>query len=107
MTEWTKLVSSIYKQKSASNPNYKLKDAMKDAKKVYKKNKTKKGGNLDEPVADSSPVQEPDPVADEPVAKGGSKKRKNKTMKKKKGGDVVSGKQNDIVASHPVSSKSS
>ena len=46
MNEWAKLVSKIYKEKSRTNKNYKLKNAMKDAKKVYKKNKTmkKRGG---------------------------------------------------------------
>jgi hypothetical protein len=43
MNAWAKLVSKIYKEKSRTNKNYKLKNAMKDAKKVYKKsNKTMK-----------------------------------------------------------------
>jgi hypothetical protein len=51
MTEWTKLVQKIYNE-NKSKPGYKLGDAMKDAKKVYKKdavepknksNKNKKG----------------------------------------------------------------
>jgi hypothetical protein len=42
MNEWAKLVSKIYKEKNKTNKNYKLKNAMKDAKKVYKKNKTMK-----------------------------------------------------------------
>ena len=40
-TEWTKLVQKIY-QENKSKPGYKLGDAMKDAKKVYKKNTTSK-----------------------------------------------------------------
>ena len=36
MTAWTDTVSKVYKENKAKNPNYKLKDAMKDAKKVYK-----------------------------------------------------------------------
>jgi hypothetical protein len=35
-TEWTKLVKKIYNE-NKDKPNYKLGDAMKDAKKVYKK----------------------------------------------------------------------
>lgn len=37
MNDWAKLVNKIYKEKSKTNKNYKLKNAMKDAKKVYKK----------------------------------------------------------------------
>ena len=50
MSEWTKFVSAFYKKKHASNPNYKFKDALKEAAKVYKKSapsavgKTKKSG---------------------------------------------------------------
>lgn len=36
MTAWTDLVSAIYKEKHSVNPEYKLKDAMKDAKKQYR-----------------------------------------------------------------------
>jgi hypothetical protein len=49
MSDWTKFVTAYYKKKHASNPDYKFKDAMKDAAKEYKKgtpsssaNKTKK-----------------------------------------------------------------
>jgi hypothetical protein len=42
MNEWAKLVSKIYKEKNKTNKNYRLKNAMRDAKKVYKKNKTMK-----------------------------------------------------------------
>jgi|PlaIllAssembly_1097288.scaffolds.fasta_scaffold09667_10 hypothetical protein len=34
-TEWNKRVMKIYKERKAQNPDYKLKDAMKDAKKGY------------------------------------------------------------------------
>jgi hypothetical protein len=37
MTAWTDLVQKIYKEKSGKNASYKLKHAMKDAAKVYKK----------------------------------------------------------------------
>ena len=36
MTAWTDLVSAVYKEKHSANPDYKFKDAMKDAKKQYK-----------------------------------------------------------------------
>ena len=49
MTAWTDLVQKIFKDKSSKNSSYKLKHAMKDAAKVYKKHgKTAKkvhGGN--------------------------------------------------------------
>jgi hypothetical protein len=35
MTAWTDLVSAVYKEKHSANPDYKFKDAMKDAKKQY------------------------------------------------------------------------
>ena len=45
MTAWTDLVQKIYKEKSGKNSSYKLKHAMKDAAKVYKKHsKTAKKG---------------------------------------------------------------
>lgn len=43
MTAWTDLVSRIYKE-NKHKPGYKLKNAMKDAKKVYKKSKSSKHG---------------------------------------------------------------
>lgn len=62
MSDWTKFVSEFYKKKHASNPDYKFKDALKEAAKVYKKGtsntKTK--------------------------AKKSVKSRKSKTMKKNK-----------------------
>lgn len=49
MSNWTKFVTEYYKKKVATNPEYKFKDAMKDAAKEYKKGtpavaKTKKSG---------------------------------------------------------------
>lgn len=50
MSDWTKFVTAYYKKRHASNPDYKFKNAMKDAAKEYKKgpsatrNKTKKTG---------------------------------------------------------------
>jgi hypothetical protein len=37
MTEWTNLVSKVYKDNHAKDSNYKFKDALKDASKMYKK----------------------------------------------------------------------
>ena len=71
MTAWTNLVTSIFKKnkktKKGGKP-YSFKDALKDAKKVYKKNKTQKGGQKDK---------------DEDVsgASGGKKMKKEKKMK--------------------------
>jgi len=67
MTEWTNLVKTMFKNGRKTNKNYKLKNAMKDAAKVYKKkNKSTKmnrksrkgrrryrGGNEDELRNDS------------------------------------------------------
>ena len=36
MSEWTKLVSATFKKNRKTNKNYKFKDALMDAKKVYK-----------------------------------------------------------------------
>jgi hypothetical protein len=35
-TEWTKLVSSVFKKNRSTNKNYKFKNALMDAKKLYK-----------------------------------------------------------------------
>ena len=37
MTEWTNLVSKVYKENHAKDSNYKFKNALKDASKMYKK----------------------------------------------------------------------
>jgi hypothetical protein len=37
MSAWTKFVTEFYKKEHAKNANYKFKDAMKAAAKVYKK----------------------------------------------------------------------
>jgi hypothetical protein len=39
---WVSLVSQVYKQGKAKNPSYKFKQALKDASKMKKKNKTAK-----------------------------------------------------------------
>jgi hypothetical protein len=47
---WVKFVLEIFNKNRAKNPNYKYKQAMKDAAKLKKKNKTMKaGGEVDEP----------------------------------------------------------
>jgi len=43
-TAWTKLVAQTYKKHHKKNKSYSLGDAMKDARKIYKK----KGGNSNE-----------------------------------------------------------
>lgn len=40
MSKWTTHVMNVYKENKKNNPNYKFKDAMKDAKKSYNKNAT-------------------------------------------------------------------
>lgn len=62
MSDWTKFVSDFYKKKHASNPDYKFKDALKEAAKVYKKGTSKT----------------------KTKAKKSVKTRKSKTMKKNK-----------------------
>ena len=37
LTEWTKLVSEIFKKNRAKNSTYMFKQALKEAKKIYKK----------------------------------------------------------------------
>lgn len=65
MSDWTKFVSEFYKKKHASNPDYKFKDALKEAAKVYKKGTS----NVSKTKS---------------KAKKSVKSRKNKTMKKNK-----------------------
>jgi hypothetical protein len=38
MSKWTTHVMNVYKENKKKNPNYKFKDAMKDAKKTYNNN---------------------------------------------------------------------
>ena len=40
MSKWTTHVMNVYKENKKKNPNYKFKDAMKDAKKTYNQNAT-------------------------------------------------------------------
>ena len=70
---WTTHLMKVYKEMKAKNPDTKLGDAMKEAKKTYKSvAKPKKGGDRDE---------------DEDEQEGGKKKKrssKKKASKKKK-----------------------
>ena len=78
------------------------------AKKVYKSKtakKSKKGGDGENKVV-SGTIENTEPVVEnaETAKSIGGSKKKNKTIKKKKGGNVVipnDGK--DIVAAHPQS----
>jgi len=71
MNAWAKLVQKTYNA-NKHKAGYKLKNAMKDSKKIYKTMK-RRGGDPTEPVAAAEPV----------VAVGGKKKsKKNKSAKK-------------------------
>jgi hypothetical protein len=48
MTAWTDTVKKTFKQGRLSNPSYQFKDALKDAKKYYKKGKEKTGDVLEQ-----------------------------------------------------------
>jgi hypothetical protein len=89
MNAWAKLVQKTYNA-NKHKAGYKLKNAMKDSKKIYKTMK-RRGGDPTEPVAAPEPVVAAEPVAaPEPVvaavsqdAVGGKKKsKKNKSAKK-------------------------
>ena len=43
MSKWTDTVTAVYKQNHAKNSSYKFKQAMKDAKKIYKKGSSGEG----------------------------------------------------------------
>ena len=74
MTAWTDLVGKTYKNGvAAGKPNYKFKDAMKDAAKIYKKTATK--------VVDAEVAVE-EAVA--PSKKSRKSKRSRKSKKSKK-----------------------
>ena len=50
MSEWTKFVTAHFKKQQKKNPDYKFKDALKDAAKLYKK----KGGADDDEGEDAA-----------------------------------------------------
>jgi hypothetical protein len=69
MTAWTDLVQKIYKEKSGKNASYKLKHAMKDAAKVYKKHsKTAKKIRGGKPCANEITVGDNEKCPEEIVA---------------------------------------
>jgi hypothetical protein len=79
MNAWAKLVQKTYNA-NKHKAGYKLKNAMRDSKKIYKTMK-RHGGDPTEPVVAPEPVVAAEPV----VAVGGknkSKKSHNKSAKK-------------------------
>ncbi len=78
---WTTHLMKVYKEMKAKNPDTKLGDAMKEAKKTYKSvAKPKKGGDRED-------KEEEDERDDEDEQDGGKKKKrssKKKASKKKK-----------------------
>ncbi len=82
-SEWTTHLMKVYKEMKAKNPDTKLGDAMKEAKKTYKSvAKPKKGGDRED-----KEEEEEDERDDEDEQDGGKKKKrssKKKASKKKK-----------------------
>jgi hypothetical protein len=76
MTAWTDFVKKTYDEGHGKNPNYKLKDAMKDASKTYKKQKS------------AGPA-----AASAPCAKKSRKSKKKKCSMVCKGGKGGKGKK--------------
>jgi len=70
MSAWSDLVSKIFKENKDKKQGYKLKDAMMDAKKVYKSEKGKATG------------KEQEQQETKPKAKAKTKKRKGKKSRK-------------------------
>ena len=81
MSKWTESLNQYYKDKKSTNPNYTFTQAMKDASKSYKKNKTVKS------MSSSSE----DECIKKCMKKGGSKKNKSKRNRSSKvnGGSVA------------------
>jgi hypothetical protein len=79
MSKWTEYLNQYYKDKKSSNPKYSFTQAMKDASKSYKKNKTVKSSSSE------------DECIQKCMKKGGSKKNKSKRNRSRKvnGGTVV------------------
>lgn len=69
MTAWTDFVKKTYDAGHAKDSNYKLKDAMRDASKTYKKQKS---------------AAAPAPAAEAEAAPAAKKSRKSRKSKKKK-----------------------
>ena len=88
MSKWTEYLNQYYKDKKSSNPKYTFTQAMKDASKSYKKNKTVKSPSAS---SASSSASSEDECIKKCMKKGGSKKNKSKRNRssKLKGGTVV------------------
>ncbi len=75
-SEWTTHLMKVYKEMKAKNPDTKLGDAMKEAKKTYKSvAKPKKGGDRED-------KEEEDERDDEDEEQEGGKKKKRSSKKK-------------------------
>ncbi len=75
-SEWTTHLMKVYKEMKAKNPDTKLGDAMKEAKKTYKSvAKPKKGGDRED-------KKEEDERDDEDEEQEGGKKKKRSSKKK-------------------------
>jgi|APCry1669188879_1035177.scaffolds.fasta_scaffold51508_2 hypothetical protein len=72
MSKWTEFLTKFYQEKKKTNPEYSLKQAMKEAAKAYKKSKTAKVSSKSE-----------EECVKACMTKGG---KKNKSRKAKKGG---------------------
>jgi hypothetical protein len=72
MNEWTKFVTQYYREQKQANKNYQFKDAMKDAKKVYKRGTKKSTGGAMPPLAPAEVASDGAAVApaDMPVPAG-------------------------------------
>lgn len=81
MSKWTEFLTKFYNETKKSNPDYKLKDAMKDAASEYKKIKG---------------------TSKQSSTKKVSKKSRSKTMKKSRGGTEDEQSTDEIPAT-PVS----
>ena len=106
-SEWQKHLMATYKKLKSKNKDAMLSDAMKIAKKTYKKKAVKGGTKLhpltpkelgSESVVDTENEEneEVDTVVEEPVMDGGKKKRKTakrKTSKKAKKSKRKTGKK--------------
>jgi len=72
MNEWTKFVTQYYHDQKQANKNYQFKDAMKDAKKVYKRGTKKSTGGAMAPLVPAEVASDGAAVApaDMPVPAG-------------------------------------
>jgi hypothetical protein len=77
MSAWSDLVSKIFKENKDKKQGYKLKDAMMDAKKVYKSEKGKATGKEQE-------QQESKPKAKTKKRKGKKSRKSRKSRKSSK-----------------------